>query len=86
MEEEVGILVSKVTFDEFLRVEYVHDFCILFSGILFVDVGNEAFTHFLNIIHRHVEIHLFFCFLHEIVLRQSIVNQLLVHYTLFDLF
>ena len=47
-----------------------------------MDVIYEAVTHPFDVVHRHIEVHLLFCVLEEIIFRESIVDNLLIHYRL----
>ena len=85
LEEEVGVFLTEVTLNKLLRVEDVCDFWNLFVCILLVDVRYEAVTHPFNVVHRHIEIHLLLYILDEVILWESIVNYLLVHFWLFEL-
>ena len=81
-EDNVRVVRSKVPLDKFRWVQEVVNLLelILVAGhTLFIDVGDEALAKLLYIVDSYVNIHLLLRLLHEVVLRQATVDDLLAN-------
>lgn len=81
-EDNVRVVRSKVPLDKFRWVQEVVNLLelILVAGhTLFIDVGDEALAKLLYIVDSYVNIHLLLRLLHEVVLRQTTVDDLLAN-------
>lgn len=87
LENDVRVFGAEVPFDELLRVQKVVDLVVLGSAvlvpnltpILVIDVGNKAVSQLFDVVDGDVDVHLLLCILHEVVLWQAVVHDLLRH-------
>ena len=81
LENNVRIFWAEMALDKLLRIQNIVDLIDIgplmpiSKVLLVIYVGDEAFTHLLDVIDGDVDVHLLLCLLHEVVFGQSTVDD-----------